>query len=315
MRYFIQRCLQAIALVFIVATVLFLILRMVPGDPAELLLSDSGTPAPDVVQALREQMGLNLPLSKQYENYLKQLARGDLGTSLRDGHAVIEDIVVRLPRTVELVICGALLAMLIGVPLGTWAALRAGSLLDRTLYAIAGLNLSVPIFVIGTILVMIFAQWLRWVPSGGFVAFSEDPLRHIVFLLMPSLAIAVGLSSALFMMMRASVLEVLRQDWVRTARAKGITSTSVVLHHVVRNALSPVVTVLALHMGSLLGGAVLVEYVFNWPGLSSLLLTAVVQRDYAQVSGIVLVLSFIFIFLNLLVDLCSGILDPRVRKA
>jgi peptide/nickel transport system permease protein len=179
----------------------------------------------------------------------------------------------------------------------------------------AGLQLSMPVFVIGTLLILLFAQTLRWVPAGGYARFSEDPLQHLVHLSMPAFTIAVGLSAVIFRMVRTTVIETLERDWVRTARAKGLARKAVLRRHVVRNALGPVLTVVGLSVGTLLGGTVLVEYVFNWPGLSGFLVGAVEQRDYPAVQSIVLVISSLFIMINLLVDLLYSVLDPRIRHS
>jgi peptide/nickel transport system permease protein len=175
--------------------------------------------------------------------------------------------------------------------------------------------LAVPVFVIGTLLVLVFAQKLRWVSAGGYVPLTQSPGRHFALLAMPAITIAVGLFSTVFRMTRASVLDVMLRDYVRTARAKGVSRARILLRHVLRNALIPVVTVLALNLGTLLGGTVLVEYVFNYPGLSGLLVDAVNARDYPEVEGIILVISILFVTLNLLVDLLYAVLDPRVRRA
>ncbi len=172
-----------------------------------------------------------------------------------------------------------------------------------------------PVFVVGTLLVLIFAQALRWVPAGGYVPLAQAPGRHLLLLAMPAVTIGIGLGAATFRMTRASVLDISMRDYVRTARAKGLHPLRILLHHVLRNALMPVVTVLALNMGTLLGGTVLVEYVFNYPGLSGMLVDAVNARDYPEVQGIVLVISILFVALNLLVDLLYAVLDPRVRHA
>ncbi len=297
-----------------VATLIFLVLRIVPGDPAELLLSGGGVaPAPAAVRELRERLGLTRPLHVQYLDFMRQIVHGDLGTSLLDEHAVVSEVVRRLPRTVELILAASILAVLVGLPLGVFAALHRGRAVDRVLSTLAGFNLAVPVFVLGTLLVLVFAQTLRWVPAGGYVELVQNPARHLLTLLMPAATIAVGLSTVLFRMVRATVLDTLQRDWVRTARAKGLAPAQVVRRHVVRNALGPVMTVLALHMGTLLGGTVLVEYVFNWPGLSGFLVRAVEQRDYPEVQGIVLVICVLFVLLNLVVDLLYAVLDPRVR--
>ena len=299
---------------WVVATLLFLILRIVPGDPAELLLSGGGVaPSPAAVAELRERLGLTRSVFAQYAEFLGRVLRGDLGVSLLDQHAVGEEVARRLPRTLELILAASILAVAIGLPLGVLAAVRRGRAADRLLSTVASFNLSMPVFVTGTLLVLIFAQTLRWVPAGGFVAWTQNPAGHLVYLLMPAITIAIGLSTVIFRMTRAAVLETLERDWVRTARAKGLAPGPVLRRHVVRNAMGPVLTVLALHMGTLLGGTVLVEYVFNWPGLSGYLVRAVEQRDYPEVQGIVLVICAIFVLLNLAVDLLYAVLDPRVR--
>jgi peptide/nickel transport system permease protein len=227
---------------------------------------------------------------------------------------VIEDIARRLPRTLELVLASTILAVAIGLPLGVSAALHRNGPLDRALSTISSFTMSVPVFVTGSVLVLLFAQKLRWVPAGGFVPLSQDPYTHLKVLLMPAVTIALGFSAVVFRMMRTTTLEMQERDWVRTARAKGLEERQVIRRHVVRNALGPVLTVVGLHMGTLLGGTVLVEYVFNWPGLSGFLVRAVEQRDYPEVQGIVLVICSLFVLLNLAVDLVYAVLDPRVRR-
>lgn len=314
MAYVLRRVAISIGLIWTVATLIFLVLRMIPGDPAELLLSSGGVaPDPAQVLELRERLGLEAPILQQYLGFIGQLLRLDLGTSLTDDYPVIDEIAKRLPRTIELILAATLLAVSVGMPLGVMAALRRGSGMDRALSGLASFNQSLPVFVTGTLLILIFAQQLRWVPAGGYVAFAQDPVRHLTNLLMPAITIAIGLSTVVFRMTRASVLETLDRDWVRTARAKGLAARHVVRRHVLRNSLGPVVTVIGLQMGTLLGGTVLVEYVFNWPGLSGYLVRAVEQRNYPEVQGIVLVICALFVFLNLVVDLLYAVLDPRVR--
>ncbi|MCB9945746.1 MAG: ABC transporter permease [Geminicoccaceae bacterium] len=313
--YALKRTLVALILVWVVATIVFSVLHLIPGDPAVLLSSSGGVlPPPEAVEALREKMGLNRPILEQYGSYLAGLLHGDLGRSFTDGYPIVEEIATRLPRTIELILAATLLALLIGMPLGTLAATHRGSWTDRLLSWMAGLQLSMPVFVIGTLLILLFAQTLRWVPAGGYTPFGEDPVRHLIHLSMPAFTIAVGLSAVIFRMVRTTVIETLERDWVRTARAKGLPRKEVLRRHVVRNALGPVVTVVGLHVGTLLGGTVLVEYVFNWPGLSGFLVNAVELRDYPAVQSIVLVISFLFIMINLVVDLLYSVLDPRIRR-
>jgi peptide/nickel transport system permease protein len=312
----VRRILVSLLLIWIVATVIFTVIHLVPGDPAELLLSSGGmAPDPAAVAELRERLGLERPFLVQYGDFLSRLARGDLGASMIDDYPVIDEVLLRLPRTLELIAAGAVLAVLIGIPVGTQAALRRGTAFDRMTSATAALLLAVPIFVVGTLLVLVFAQWLRWMPAGGYVPLAQDPWQHLTLLAMPALAVAKGLVAVVFRMTRAAVLDSLSRDFVRTARAKGLSPSRILVHHVVRNAIIPVLTVLALHMGTLLGGTVLVEFVFNWPGMSTPLLRAVEARDYPMVVGIVLTISVLFVALNLVMDLVYAALDPRIRHA
>jgi peptide/nickel transport system permease protein len=315
MAWLVRRIGISIVLVWVVASVVFLAIHLVPGDPAELLLSQGGAaPDPATVADLRDQLGLNRPLYVQYADNMVRLLHGDLGKSMQDDSPVADEIGRRLPRTLELIAAAALFSIVIGIPTGTTAAMRRGGLFDRVASGMAGLALAIPVFVIGTLMVMVFAQLLRWVPAGGYVPLARDPLQHLELLSMPALAIGIGLAAAVFRMTRAAVLDVMLRDYVRTARAKGVVHRRILVHHVVRTALMPVVTVLALQLGTLLGGTVLVEYVFNWPGLSGLLVSAVNARDYPEVVGIVLVISMLFVALNLVVDVLYGVLDPRVRR-
>ena len=316
MLWILRRVGISLALVWVVASIVFMALHLVPGDPAELLLSTGGvSPDPAAVAELRERLGLDLPLMTQYGSFLAGLLRGDLGSSLVDDYPVAQEIALRLPRTLELILAGTLLAVVFGMPAGTWAALHRGGTFDRISSGIAAFLLALPVFVVGTLLVLVFAQMLRIMPAGGYVPFAQSPGQHLLLLTLPAVAIGKGLAAVVFRMTRASVLDALGKDFVRTARAKGLSPRRILVHHVVRNALTPVLTVLALHMGSLLGGTVLVEYVFNWPGLSTPLLRAVEARDYPMVVGIVLVISALFLLINLLTDLLYAALDPRIRTA
>ena len=316
MLWILRRVGISLALVWVVASIVFMALHLVPGDPAELLLSTGGvSPDPAAVAELRERLGLDLPLMTQYGSFLAGLLRGDLGSSLVDDYPVAQEIALRLPRTLELILAGTLLAVVFGMPAGTWAALHRGGAFDRIASGIAAFLLALPVFVVGTLLVLVFAQMLRIMPAGGYVPFAQSPGQHLILLTLPAIAIGKGLAAVVFRMTRASVLDALSKDFVRTARAKGLGPRRILVRHVVRNALTPVLTVLALHMGSLLGGTVLVEYVFNWPGLSTPLLRAVQARDYPMVVGIVLVISALFLLINLLTDLLYAALDPRIRTA
>jgi peptide/nickel transport system permease protein len=316
MRWFLRRIATCLVLAWAVSLVVFMTLHIVPGDPAELLLSTGGIAAdPVAIKELRIRLGLERPLLDQYLTFLVGLVRGDLGTSLVDEYPVTKEIALRLPRTLELILAGTLIAVILGLPAGTYAALHRGGLFDRIVSGAAAFLLAIPVFVVGTLLVLLLAQTLKLMPAGGYVPLAQDPLKHLTLLTLPAIAIAKSLSAVVFRMTRASVLDALSRDFVRTARAKGLSPARVLLRHVVRNALTPVLTVLGLHMGTLLGGTVLVEYVFNWPGLSTPLLRAVEARDYPMVVGIVLTISGLFLLINLVMDLLYAALDPRTRTA
>ncbi|MGG5885899.1 ABC transporter permease [Falsiroseomonas sp. HC035] len=305
----------SLVLMWVVATIVFLALHMVPGDPAEMLLSTGGAmPDAYAIAELRERLGLNRPILEQYTVFITGLVQGDLGTSLVDDYPVAAEIALRLPRTLELIFAGTIIAVAIALPAGTFAAVRQGGAFDRAASAVAAVLQAVPVFVLGTLLILVLAQWLRWMPAGGYTPFAENPGRHLLLLLLPAVAIAKGLAATIFRMTRASVLDALSRDHVRTARAKGLTPQRVLRRHVVRNALIPVTTVLGLQMGTLLGGTVLVEYVFNWPGLSTPLLRAVEARDYPMVVGIVITVSGLFLLINLVMDLVYAALDPRITR-
>ncbi|KFC70451.1 ABC-type dipeptide/oligopeptide/nickel transport system, permease component precursor [Bosea sp. LC85] len=312
--WFARRLAVSLGLAWVVATIVFLALHMVPGDPAELLLSTGGiSPDPAAVAELREKLGLERPLLAQYGAFLAGLMQGNLGHSLVDDYPVLSEIALRLPRTLELILAGTLIGIAVGVPSGVYAALHRGGRFDRIASGVTALLLAVPVFVVGTLLVLLMAQTLRLMPAGGFVPFTQDPAQHLKLLTLPALAVGKGLAAILFRMTRASMLDALANDYVRTARAKGLSQARILVVHVLRNALNPVLTVLGLQMGTLLGGTVLVEYVFNWPGLSTPLLRAVEARDYPMVVGIILTISVLFLLINLVVEILHAIVDPRVQ--
>lgn len=316
-QFVVRRVAIAIVLVFVVVTLLFLFLRLLPGNPAELLLSASGqaNPSPKTVAAMDRKLGLDEPLGNQYVTFLGDVVRGNLGTSLQSGDSVTSDIVQRLPRTLELIVLAVALSLVVGVPVGTLAAVRHGTALDIVIGLATATGVAIPVYVIGTVLVLLFALKLGWVPAGGFVAFPANPRENLTEVALPAISLAMGLAAIVARMTRVAMLEVLGQDYLRTARAKGAGPFVVLVRHALRNAIGPVVTVTGLQLGSLIGGTVLVEYVFNWPGISSLLVQSVEQRDYPEVQGIVLVISVLFILLNLLVDLCRAALEPQTRSA
>ncbi|MGI8976772.1 MAG: ABC transporter permease, partial [Thermomicrobiales bacterium] len=264
---------------------------------------------------IRSQMGLDRPLPVQYLEWLRGVARGDLGRSLALSIPVTQLILERLPRTLEVAGLSILLGLLVGLPIGLVAALRRGRAEDVGLTATSLLTLSIPAYVSGTVLVLIFAVWLRWLPASGFVNFSENPRRHIMLLILPCVTLASQLSASIMRLTRSSVLEVINQDHVRTARSKGLTDGQVIRRHVLRNSLIPVSTIVGIQAGNLLGGAVIVETIFSWPGIGKLVVDAIFDRDYPMIQGFVIFMGTAFLIINLIVDLGYGLIDPRIRLA
>jgi len=310
--YILRRLLQSAILIFAVATLIAVAVRLIPGDPAYVLLGE-GQATPDRVRLLREQLGLEKPVHIQYLEWLGRLARGDLGVSLISRRPVGPDLLQRLPRTLELTAAATFLALLFGLPAGILAAVNRNGPVDLGVSVLALLGVSSPVFVLGTLLVLIFGLYLRLFPATGFVDLTQDPVGHFNRLLLPAATLAAAMAGVIARMARSAVLEVLGEDYLRTARAKGLRERAVILGHGLPNALIPVVAVVGVQMGSLLGGSVIVEYIFNWPGLSTYLLQGIAQRDYPVVQAVVLTVSALFILLNLLTDLSYGLLDPRIR--
>ena len=301
--YAIRRLLIAIPTLLGVVLLVFLMVRLAPGDPAVLLAGEFATP--ETLEAIRARYGLDRPLPEQLLIYLQALLSGDLGESARSRRPVLEELRTYFPNTVELASAAILVALLTGIPLGILAALRPGSGLDLGVMVLALLGVSMPVFWFGLLAILIFAVELGWFPVAG-----KGTLAHLV---LPAITLGVNATALLARMTRGTLLEVLSQDYIRTARAKGLAERVVILKHALRNALIPVVTVAGLEFGSLLAGAVITETIFAWPGLGQLLVGSILARDYPMVQGAVLLVATTFILVNLLVDLLYAWIDPRVR--
>ena len=286
-----------------VSVCVFLVVRLIPGDPARLLAGDFATD--QIVDELRARWRLDDPLPVQYAVYLAGLVRGDLGRSIATSTPVLPELRERFLRTLELALAAVALAALVGVAAGIVSAVRRASVLDYLATALALAGISTPIFWSGLVLILLFSVTLEWLPAGG-----SGTLRHLV---LPALSLGLFGAGVLARQTRSGLLEVLGQDFVRTARAKGLPERLVVVKHALKNALIPVVTVLGDQFGRLLGGAILTETVFSWPGMGRYLIDAIGQRDYPAVQGAILVFAAAVVLINLLVDLSYGALDPRVR--
>jgi len=302
-RYVLKRVLLALPVLVGVSVVVFVAIRLIPGDPAQLMAGQAATQ--EVVQQIRQSLGLDQPVPVQYLYFLRNVVRGDLGRSLFNGAPVVEELAQRFPRTVRLALASIAVASLIGIPAGILAATRRSTWVDTTVMLVALAGVSVPVFWLGLNLILLFSVRLQWFPSFGY-----ETWRHLV---LPSLTLGAASAAIVARMTRSAMLEVLGQDYVRTARAKGLAERVVVNRHALRNALIPVVTVLGLQLGTLLSGAVLTETVFAWPGIGRLLVEAVLARDYPIIQGATLLIAATFVVLNVAVDVLYGLLDPRIR--
>lgn len=309
--YIIRRLLLAIPTLIGISFLVFLSVRLVPGDPAIALAGELATP--EIVAQVRADLGLDDPLLVQYFNYIGRALQGDLGQSIRSGLPVIEEIELRLPRTLLLTFASLIVAGAIGIPLGIAAATRRNSLLDTGSMIVALLGISMPIFWLGLMLMILFAVLIpNWLNLSGplLPPTGSGTWQHLV---MPITALAANSMALQARMTRACMLEVLGQDYIRTARAKGQHERRVIYYHALRNALLPIVTIIGLQFGTLLGGAVLTETVFSWPGIGRLLVDSIGYRDYPVIQGTVLIIAFGFVLTNLLVDILYAYLDPRIQ--
>jgi peptide/nickel transport system permease protein len=302
----------ALSVVFLASVLVFAGVRAIPGDPALAFAAEDRDPA--VLDAIRDKYGLNDPLPVQYVRWIGLALQGDLGTDNR-GLSVADTIVSRLPLTLELAGLALLIGAAIGIPAGVIAAVRRGKASDYAATTVALFGLSVPHFWLGLLLIIVFAVNLDWLPAGGYVPFREDPLGNLEHMLMPALVLGTGLSAVLMRQMRSSMLTSLSADYVRTARAKGLSEWSVVGRHALRNSLITITTVLGLQLGALISGAVVTEQIFGIAGFGRLTVDSVAQRDYALLQGVVLVAAVGYVVVNLLVDLTYSFINPRIRVA
>jgi peptide/nickel transport system permease protein len=313
-RYLAMRLVGAIPTLLGVTVLTFLFIRLIPGDAIAARLGTSTALTPEQLASLRAYFGLDQPLYQQYWSWLLSLLRGDFGYSIRTGRPVLVEITERLPATLELATAATLIAVVIGLPLGLLSAMRPRSRVD-VVARIGGLiGLSLPSFWLGTLIIVLFSLYLRWLPNtGGYVDFVRDPVGNLALIVLPAVTLGVALAAATMRMTRSAMLDVLSADYVRTAWAKGLPNTLIVRRHVLKNGLIVVVTLLGIQVGQLLGGAVVVEEIFSIPGVGRMLLAAILQRDYALVQGGVLVIAILFVLVNIVVDLLYGYLDPRIR--
>jgi len=301
--YLARRLIVAIPTLFGVATIVFFIVRLIPGDPARVMAGEAA--GDDVVERIRTNLGLDQPLPIQYLRFIANLLHADFGRSIRTGDTTLNEILLRLPHTVELAVLATIIGALLGVTLGVVAATNRGKIVDVVASTISVSGMSLPTYWLGLMLVIIFAVNLRWLPASG----AEDP-RGVI---LPTVTLAALSTALIARMSRSAMLEVLGQEYVRTARAKGISGRWILFRHCLPNALLPIVTVIALQFGALLGGAVLTETIFSWPGMGRLLVDSIFARDYPVVQGCVLLFSMGFILVNVFADVLYAVVDPRIR--
>ncbi len=312
LQYAIRRLLGLIPLLLGVSLIVFGMVRLIPGDVVDQMLLESQADA-QVMAQTRRYLGLDRPLPVQYWDWVTGIARGDLGRSLVTRRPVADELRARLPATLELTVAAMLLSLALALPLGVLAALHRNSWIDNLATVVALAGISMPSFALGTILILVFAVRLHLFPAAGHALASEDLAGHLRNLALPAITLGAALAAVVMRMTRSAMLEVLAQDYVRTARAKGLRGRTVVWTHALRNGLIAVVTVVGIQVGHLLGGSVIVEQIFSWPGIGAFALDAISRRDYPVVQAVVLLITTLFVLVNLVVDLLYGLIDPRIK--
>lgn len=311
--YIIRRLLQAIPTLFFVSIIIFGIMRLTPGDPARALLGNQYGITPEMIETVREEMGLNRPLYVQYLSWLTGILQGDFGPSYINRTDVSTLIQMRLPASIQLAVAAISIALVVAIPAGIISAVKRGSWIDHLVTTFVTAGLAMPGFWLAMLVVLLFAVALGWLPPSGYVAFDRDPQANLRLLILPSITLAILIASPTMRFLRSSMLDVLGEDFMRVARAKGLVEQAVIFRHALRNALIPTVTWVGLEFATIVGNSVMVEWVFGWPGIGFLTVQSVMTRDYLAVQGTVMVVAAIFVMVNLAVDLLYVYLDPRVR--
>jgi peptide/nickel transport system permease protein len=313
LRFLARRILQMIPVLFFVSLIIFALINLVPGDAARLFLGEEAPP--EALAALRHQLGLDQPLYLQYLRWVGGMLHGDFGHSFKDNRPVLSTLLQKVPATAELTAAALLIAWTVAIPAGVLAAWRQRTSVDYSASAAALLGLSVPSFWLGIMLIYLFAVQLRWLPASGFTPLTQDPGTNVRTLVMPAFVLGVAQAAVVMRQLRSSMLEVLSADYVRTAKAKGLAGLAVLARHALRNALIPVITVMGIQMGALLGGAVITEAIFAVPGLGRLAIESIYSRDYQVLEGVVMFSALAILVINLLVDVVYSLVDPRIKLA
>ncbi|PLR95971.1 ABC transporter permease [Bacillus sp. T33-2] len=309
--YILKRLLSLIPVLFVVAVVVFLIIHITPGDPAAVMLGPDASPRE--VAELREELGLNLPLYQQFTDWLAGIVKGDFGWSIFMKEPVLHSFFSHLGPTLSLAIFAQLLAILLAIPLGVIAARKRGSIVDQSFMGISLIGISVPSFLLGLLLILLFAVQLRWLPVAGYRPLSEGLFQHLRYLILPAIALGAMQAALIARMTRSSMLDILNANFIKTARSKGVKESIIVYKHALRNAFIPILTVIGQTFGTLVAGAAVVETVFNIPGIGQLIINSVERRDFAVIQGTIMLVAISYVLINLVVDLLYGVIDPRVR--
>lgn len=310
-RYIFNRLLSALLVLFVLSVLVFLMVRLIPGDPVSAFI-DPDNPDPQAANLIREQLGLNRPWFVQYIVWIGGVLTGDLGRSLTQPYDVADQLAVRFPVSLELGIFATIFGIVLGIPAGIASAVRRGRLFDNATRVLTFVMLSVPAFVLGTIVLLINSQTLR-LRLLGFVQFDDDPVGHVAKLILPAFLLSLALVALVARYTRATLLDTFGQDYIRTARSKGVTASGLVRHHALRNAIAPVTTIVGVQLATLVGGTVIMENVFALPGMGSLLIDAVNQTDYPTIQASILLIGAMYVGINLIVDLLYPLIDPRIR--
>lgn len=309
--YFIKRLASLVPVLFVVTLAIFLIIHVIPGDPAATMLGMEATEAD--IASLNEQLGFDRPLYKQYAGWIASVARGDLGQSIFMHQPVAEAIVEHIPPTLSLAVLAEAIALILAIPFGIIAAYKRGSLADISLMGVSLLGMAIPSFMLGLFLMLLIGVKLQWLPVAGYEPLEDGLWNHLKYLILPAISLGTIQAALITRMTRASMLETLSFNFIKTARAKGLRESRVLLKHAFRNAFLPILTVIGQSFGSLMTGAVVVESIFNIPGLGQLILNSIVRRDFMVIQGVVLAVTLVYVGINLLIDLLYGAVDPRVR--
>jgi peptide/nickel transport system permease protein len=310
-RYIIRRLVSMLPVILLVSVIIFMIIHLTPGDPVLIMLGEEATQ--ETVTALRRELGLDQPLPLQYVTWLGRVVQGDLGRSIRTRQPVTEAIVERLPPTIQLTLLALTVSLLIALPAGIASATRRGSALDVVSTVGALMGQAIPNFFLAVLLIFVFAYKLRWFPPIGYVPPWEDLGANLKGMVLPAITLGAAAAASTTRLTRSSLLEVMNQDYIRTARAKGVDDRTVISYHALKNALIPVVTIVGLQLGGLLSGSVITETIFSLPGVGKLVVDSIFSRDFPMTQGVVLFLSLVFLFTNLVVDVLYAFIDPRIH--